>query len=236
MGSPSRIVRATLDAFRSQVEGAGLALRGAFRPDPADCVPALADGRPAATLILFGFAGRRGWPIFAASPEFADGLADPLDRWSRRVLGGWAEQFGGVALYPFGGPPFLPFARWAQRAEPVHPSPLGVLIHPDWGLWHSYRGALALPQALEVPPPDRRPSPCLTCAGRPCLAACPVGAFTQAGYDVPRCTAHLDRPEGVDCRERGCLARHACPIGAATAPEPAQTAFHIAAFRRGQRR
>jgi hypothetical protein len=226
----------TLDVLRHVAETAGLMLRGAFHPDPADAVPPLADGAQAATLLLFGFAGRRFWPTFAASPEFADGVADPLDRWSRRALGRLAEQFGGTALYPFGGPPFLPFTRWAQRAEPVYPSPLGVLIHPDWGLWHSYRGALALGQELDLPSPDRRPSPCLTCAGHPCLAACPVGAFTLSGYEVPRCTAHLDRPEGSECRDRGCLARHACPIGAAATPEPAQTAFHIAAFRRGQRR
>lgn len=228
-------VRPSIDALRHAAETAGLVLRGAFHPDPADAVPPLADGTPAAALLLFGFAGRRCWPVFAASPEYADGKADPLDRWSRRVLGGLAEQVDGTALYPFGGPPFLPFIRWARRAEPVHPSPLGVLIHPDWGLWHSYRGALALPQALDLPPPDLRPSPCPTCVGRPCLTACPVGAFTPSGYDVPRCTAHLDRPAGADCRHRGCLARHACPIGAATVPEPAQAAFHIAAFRRGQR-
>ena len=41
-----------------------------------------------------------------------------------------ARELGGKALFPFGGPPFLPFQRWAQRAEPVHSSPIGLLIHP----------------------------------------------------------------------------------------------------------
>ena len=30
-------------------------------------------------------------------------------------------------------------------------SPLGILIHPDWGLWHSYRGALAFRERLDLP-------------------------------------------------------------------------------------
>ena len=46
----------------------------------------------------------------------------------------------GGALFPFSCPPFLPFLRWAERAEVVFPSPSGPLIHPVYGLWHTYRG------------------------------------------------------------------------------------------------
>ena len=80
------------------------------------------------------------------------GPADPLDRFSRRVVGALARALGVTALYPFGGPPHLPFQQWAQRAEPVHPSPIGVLIHPVYGPWHSYRGALGFVHALDVAP------------------------------------------------------------------------------------
>ena len=53
--------------------------------------------------------------------------------------------------------------RWAQRAEPLHPSPLGVLIHPVHGLWHAYRGALAFAEPIELPPRADLPSPCASC-------------------------------------------------------------------------
>src|SRR5271166_4757675 len=86
---------------------------------------------------------------------------------------------GGV--YLFGGPPHFPFQQWVRRAEPVHPSPLGLLIHPIYGLWHSYRGALAFPEALDVPALEVAPSPCDSCAEKPCLGACPVGAFSLDG-------------------------------------------------------
>ena len=38
-----------------------------------------------------------------------------------------------------------------MRAEAVAPSPLGILIHPDYGLWHAYRGALAFAERLALP-------------------------------------------------------------------------------------
>ena len=65
---------------------------------------------------------------------------------------------------------------------------------------------------------------------RPCLSACPVGAFTDAGYDVEACARHLHAPAGCECRDRGCLARRACPVGTEHAYGPAQSAFHMAAF------
>jgi hypothetical protein len=210
---------------------AGLAWRGGFHPLPDDLVPALAGGGAAGTLVLLGFAGRVGWPAFAAAPEAADGAPDPLDRWSRRVISALADAVGGMALFPFGGPPWLPFQRWARRAEPLFPSPLGLLIHPEWGLWHSFRGAVALRERLDLPPLPAAAHPCETCVGRPCLSACPVGAFTASGYDVAACAAHLAAPAGADCMEQGCAARRACPIGAAHAYPPEALRFYMRAFR-----
>jgi hypothetical protein len=111
-------------------------------------------------------------------------LDHPLDRWSRRVIEALARKFAATAFFPFGGPPFLPFQLWAQRAERVHSSPIGLLIHPHCGLWHSYRGALGLSEALHIPEPAAVTSPCETCSGLWCLNACPVDAFSAAGDDV----------------------------------------------------
>ena len=145
-----------------------------------------------------------------------------------------AGELDATALFPFGGPPFLPFQQWAQRAEPVHPSPIGILIHPRYGLWHSYRGALGFREALAVPEPAGAPSPCESCTGRWCLSACPVGAFSSAGYDVAACAGHLRSAAGADCMGFGCRARRACPVGAELAYEPEQGNFIMRAFLRGQ--
>jgi hypothetical protein len=216
-----------LDTIRSRIAEHGLSYRGAFHAEAVEA--------PAGTLVLVGFIGAENWPAFTVSPEAADGQPNPLDRWSSRMVTAIALSLGAMPLFPFDGPPFLPFQRWAQNAEPVHPSPLGILIHPDWGLWHAYRGALAFTDHIDLPSPDLRPSPCDSCAGRPCLSACPVGAFASGGYDVPACVAHISAPVGAECMNNGCLARRACPVGPGYRHVPEQAQFHQQAFLAAQR-
>jgi ferredoxin len=215
----------TVERVAEHAAAAGLALRGSFHPTDEDGVPS-----HARTLVLLGFVGRTQWPIFAAASEASDGHVHALDRWSRRVIDVLAVELGGAALYPFGGPPWLPFQRWAMKAEPVYRSPLGMLIHPDWGLWHSYRGALAFAERLALPARVDRPSPCDACAAKPCLGACPVGAFTRERYDVHACAAHLRSAAGKDCIDLGCRAREACPVGADHRHGRDQASFHMRAF------
>ncbi len=192
--------------IHAAAEAAGLALRGGFHPTAADAVPPMPDGTETATILLLGWAGPSHWPEFTATQEYRDGAPSPLDRWSRRVVGALAETFGAMPLFPFGGPEFLPFLRWAQRAEPVHPSPIGLLIHPDHGLWHNWRGALAFPTRLALPPQEPRPSPCATCATRRCIThqdldaarrACPIGTpYSDAQQEFHRAAflrRHSDR-------------------------------------------
>jgi hypothetical protein len=216
-----------LDAIEAAIAATGLVPRGSLRLAPDEADGDLAGKR---SLVLIGLVGRSGWDSFAQSPEAQDGLADPLDRWSRRCIAALAQELGGTAIFPFGGPPYWPFQRWAQRAEPVHPSPLGLLIHPVHGLWHSYRGALAFAQELPVPPVPAVPSPCDNCPSRPCLTACPVGAFNAGGYDVPTCAAWLRIDQGQPCMERGCLARSACPVAPELAHQPDQASFGMRAY------
>lgn len=223
----------------------GLIARGGFQPAPSDGVPGLDGDRPARTLVMVGNAGPEMWRAFAASPEH-DTAPDPLDRWSERVIGDLATELGAAVLFPFGGPPHRPFVAWAKRAEPVAESPLGILIHPDYGLWHAYRGALTFAEALALPPRDERPRPCDTCAEQPCLGACPVGAFTArgadgvgdggVGYDVSACADHLATPAGADCMAEACRARRACPIGRDALYAPEQARFHMTRFLKARRR
>ncbi|MDH3597807.1 MAG: ferredoxin [Rhodospirillales bacterium] len=208
----------------------GLTLRGAFHPTAADEVPGLPDGRAAGTLVLLGNVGPTLWSAFVVAPEYGDGAPDPLNRWSERVIGALADALDARPLFPFGRPPYRPFVAWAKRAEPVAESPLGMLIHPDHGLWHAYRGALAFAGEIALPAPGRRPRPCDTCATTPCLTGCPVGAFTTEGYDVVACARHVAAPAGADCLELGCRARRACPVGPERHYHPAQARFHMAAF------
>ncbi|MFQ5783628.1 MAG: hypothetical protein ACE5H8_02240 [Alphaproteobacteria bacterium] len=229
--SPSHngIDLATVEATLREV---GFTPRGAFHPAPEDGAPPLDDGRPTATLVLAGNVGPAMWQAFALRRRDAP---DPLDRWTRRTLEPLAGRLDARALFPFGGPPHLPFQRWARRAEPVWPSPIGPLIHADYGLWHAYRGALAFAQRLDLPPSGTRANPCDACAEKPCLDACPVGAFKSGVYDISACAGHIATTAGADCMALSCRARRACPVGRGYAYEPEQARFHMAAFLKARR-
>ena len=220
------------------LDPAGLVLRGGFHPVPDDGVPAMAGGAAARTVLMIGNTGAPDgdpmWTEFAAARARFDG-PNPLDDWTRSVVDPLARTVGGAALYPFGGPPYLPFQRWAMRAEPVFPSPIGLLVHPQFGLWHGYRAALTFSERLPLPSRHEAESPCILCAGKPCLTACPVSAFTDAGYDTASCASHLESV-GNDCIGHGCRARRACPVAPERAPVPDQARFHMEAFLRGVRR
>jgi epoxyqueuosine reductase len=176
------------------------------------------------TLILLGPDEPAFWGLFPASPEYLDGNPDPMDRWSRRMIDAIATKTGGVAYYPFGGPPFQPFYTWALRSGRAWASPIGFLVHDIAGLFASYRGAVWVPEQLT---PETSLSPCATCPA-PCKTACPVDALA-ATYNVDACKTYLATKAGTHCMTKGCAARRACPVGA-TRRLPAQAAFHMEAF------
>jgi epoxyqueuosine reductase len=183
------------------------------------------------SLLLLGPAEPGFSDHVTASPEWRDGLPDPIDRWSRRVIGTIACALGAKALFPFGGPPHRPFQRWALRTGRAWNSPVRLLVHDTAGLLVSFRGALALKERIALPPPPPA-APCESCAGRPCIAACPAGALGRDGYDVPACHAWLDRPEGAGCLSGGCAVRRACPVSAGHPRAPSLSAHHMRHFHR----
>lgn len=207
----------------------GLILRGGFHPVRADGVPVLPDGSATRTVVLVGNAGRTLWWTFRGQ-RVPLRRRHPLDGWLEPVIREAATSFGAHPLFPRDGPPFPPIQRWAQRAEPVHPSPLGLLIHPEYGLWHAYRSALLFPEKLRLPARENRPRPCDSCAAKPCLTACPVDAFDGQSFAVDACTAHVTGETGGACRNGGCLARLACPVGRSYVYHPEQARFHMGKF------
>ena len=208
----------------------GLIPRGGFAFKAGGAAPDGPSGKPARFVLLVGHGGGTIWPYFMAWREEQRGdLENPLDAWSREVIGAVAAEVGARAVFP-SDRPYLPFQQWAMRAEGLKPSPLGILMHSRFGLWHAYRGALLFEAEIALPQPETAIHPCVACGGKPCLNACPVGAFFPGGFDAAVCRKHLDSPDGATCLHGGCLARAACPVGAEHRYGAEQTAFHMAAF------
>ncbi len=215
-----------LEQLSVALEPTGMVLRGAFHPDKNMTV---ASG----TIAIVGNVDGRMWQAFQAS-TWAD--ENPLDNWCEAILRPLAAAVDAEIVFPNSGPPYHPIQRWAQRADQVFPSPLGPLLHVEYGQWHAYRAALLFAERLDLPAQGQTESPCESCVGQPCRTACPVGAIGQGDYDVPTCVEYLSTSAGQDCLTRGCLARRACPIGAANLYEPAQAEFHMRAFLKAQAR
>jgi hypothetical protein len=208
----------------------GLILRGGFVFGAGESGPEGPSGTPASSVLLVGQAGGAPWPHFlrwrARQPA---GLENPLDSWARVVIGSVAEQFRARAVSP-SDRPYLPFQQWAMRAERLKPSPLGILMHPEYGLWHAYRGALLFDVELQLPAPREAIHLCDLCAEKPCLKSCPVDAYDGSRFDHAACLSHVRGPNGGPCRAGGCLDRNACPYGTAYRYPADEQAFHMAAF------
>lgn len=216
----------SLAAIAKTLQADALQVMGLVSSDEAD-----AAGAPLpcgiASLVLIGPQGPDFWPHVTAAPEWGDGRPDPLDRWSRRVIGRLACDLGAKALFPFGGPPYHPFIAWAKASGRAFTSPVELLVHDQAGLMLSYRGALALRQGLQDEG-AKSPAPCLQCLDKPCLSACPIGALGADGYDVPACRAHV--VQGGACALGGCLVRRACPASKGYGRLEVQSAYHMRQF------
>jgi hypothetical protein len=205
-----------LAAIATALDRNGLILRGGFN-FAAEVAPAGPSDTPAKSILLIGNAGAGHWPAFQTWLAGQGGTVEnPLDTWTKAVVEPIAETFGARAVFP-SEKPYLPFQRWAMRAEALKPSPLGLLIHPRYGLWHAYRAALLFDVEMPIQPP--------------CLNACPVGAHSAAGFAYRDCVDHVRGP-GAACRDTGCLDRNACPFGLDFRYPVEVQAFHMAAFSR----
>jgi hypothetical protein len=179
---------------------------------------------------LVGQAGASAWPHFVAWRERQPkDLPHPLDTWAREVIGAVAARFGARAVSP-SDRPYVPFQQWAMRAEGLKASPLGLLMHPRYGLWHAYRGALLFDTEVETAVREEAVHLCDACVEKPCLKSCPVGAYSTAGFDHGACRGHVRSAAGRPCMSAGCLDRKACPYGAAYRYPAQMQVFHMSAF------
>ncbi len=160
--------------------------------------------------------------------RFARAGVQSMDEWTRAVVEPMAADLDAKAVLPF-DLPHQPFLSWARRGGAGHVSPLGLNIHPTYGLWHAYRAALLFPVEFDLPRMAAGAHPCETCVLKPCLSACPVSAFDGKAYDVDVCGTHVNA-DANECMDGGCLARRACPIGATFQYAKPQAQFHMQAF------
>ena len=188
------------------------------------------EGKPA---LLIGNIGSSMWPSFSNSSQLADGEPDPLNRWTVEIMSTLVQSFGPGSVsevrYPFGEPNW-PFQNYAQEALGISHSPIGLLIHPEYGLWMAFRAVLIMAESFQVSRSEPAARPCDTCIDKPCLNTCPIDAFTVENYDYVSCKSHVASKPGRTCLNGGCQARQACPVGRDHIYARPHQAFHMKAF------
>ena len=163
-------------------------------------------------LVLTAHVGRSLWPQLTANWPTSK---HPVDDYSRSITQQYIEAHlpteSALLLYPT-QEYLIPLQQLGQYVGWSHPSPVGVGIHADYGLWFAYRTAFLTTAALIPTEIDTRPSPCLTCVDKPCLTTCPAKALSAtASIQLDPCLDHRVSAES-SCADR-CLARMACPVG-----------------------
>lgn len=177
-------------------------------------------------LILIGHLGGAFWDALQRRGMHG---AHPVDQFTTEQVAAWMKGpmqgrrwrlvFPGA--HPVGLQRLGALAGWHQV------SPLGVGVDAQWGSWFAYRAVVLADTDLAPTPRREAVSPCGVCVQTPCLGACPARALDSAGapaHRLQRCLAYRSQP-GSACQDR-CLARLACPAGAAHRYADAQVAYH----------
>jgi len=202
--------------IQQELESLGLTLRGGFVDDE--------------TYVLIGNVGSKVWEHFGI--QYDDWIEpDPLDNWTKASLDPIAGKFGAKVIYPFNGDAPAPFQTWAMKGDCVFPTPIGALIHPQYGLWHAYRACFIFDGEVEnLPQKPDVGSPCATCETKPCQYSCPVDAYKNSHFNFMKCIDFLNKNLEGSCMKNGCLARKACPVGSDYAYEREHGKFHMDRF------
>jgi epoxyqueuosine reductase len=175
-------------------------------------------------LVVLANGGGNLWKTFSADRPVVE---HPLDHYSIQITSQFFESFlphvPNIRLYPQAHQ--LPIQQLSRFAGWSFPSPLGMDIHPEFGLWYAYRAIYLVGSELPLFNDAYTKSPCDDCKEKPCFPACPSGAVQGIEkFDTSKCIPHRLTKDS-ECAET-CLARLACPIGLQHQYSAEQISFH----------
>ncbi len=157
--------------------------------------------------------GNGGSPMWHALERHGISGTDPVDDFSANVATAYARDHlktKAILLYP--SMYLISLTELGKRAGWSHVSPIGLGIHPVFGLWFAYRAVLLVEARLEPTVRSEQESPCDSCREKPCRTACPSGAVGDVGsFALETCSRFRLGEESICARQ--CLARLSCPVG-----------------------
>ena len=199
----------------------------------------ITDGQPHRALlpecqsaVVFGNGGTTLWDRFIddlrVNPEHLSHSQHPFDDFVHRCIQTVdptpppSRRWIRCAAEPEA---FVDFRPLAQSAGLGFSSTMGLLIHPEYGLWTGLRAVLLTTEKLINVKAVEGQSPCQNCIEKPCITACPAGAVQPTGWKVQICAQfHQD---STQCHGQ-CHSRLSCPIGSSHRHGPLLHLYHNA--------
>jgi epoxyqueuosine reductase QueG len=187
----------------------------------------------AKSVILVGFAGRGFWEMLQGflkeNPEFRGTREDWIDDYTLFQFMSASQIFEDENVnyemtFPFGsGGLSIDFSKLGELGGVGVKSLMGILIHPEYGLWISLRGAIVTDlEFAHYDEPLSSFNPCPECS-KPCISACPANTVSENGWDYTACMKF--RLSDDTCRDN-CASRRACPYGKEHQYSEEQLAHH----------
>jgi len=180
-----------------------------------------------ARVLLLGHGGKQLWRAMEQANAF--NTADPVDTFSinttRHFLEHYLDSPPSLLLYPTADI-VVPLQQLGTLAGWHQPSPLGIGINVEFGLWWAYRTAVYIRADLPIIKqtlPEL--STCGQCVDKTCVLTCPSNAVhVDEPLDFPACMEFRLRPQSRCANQ--CVARRACPIAPEHEYTTAQMAHH----------
>ncbi len=177
------------------------------------------------SIILLAQGGRELWGHL---PHPLIELEDPIDNFAieaMKVFGQSALEGDFKILFPLTSY-LLPLQKLGRELNLSRPSPLGLDINFDFGVWFAFRGVMITKKNIPIVKPNAFLSPCLSCTSQECLKMCPVGAISiDQPFDIKTCGDYRFS-KNSKCTDR-CLERLSCPYKAEHRYEIEQTQYHM---------
>jgi hypothetical protein len=174
--------------------------------------------------VLLGNGGRAFWE---ALQLYGMQTEHPVDYFSEQIGRQFIKNYLPAAehLWLFPSDLLVPLQQLGHLAGWAHPSPLGLGISGQFGLWFAYRVAFLTTADLPLSNYDPTPSPCDSCIAKPCITTCPATAVHKdQSFNVPAC-ANFRLQTDSPCADR-CLSRLACPVAPQHRYSPQQIQYH----------
>lgn len=197
------------------------------------------ESRKKGCLLLLGHGGRLFWQRYQQTEPEA---VDPVDTFSSRISAQALQQhlpsITREQLFPAANCPANLMALGREIGWHT-PSPLGMGINAQYGLWSAYRALWWLDAELEEPAasafntmrgPDNNVLPvaadiCSQCTTQNCLQACPATALSMDNIPNLQQCADFRLAANSSCSNT-CLARMACPVAAEHRYTTEQMTYH----------